>query len=307
MSADVGTLFPIVRGLISLTILLLIGTIVAGHITARALAGRDAAAQAHVDGWLSRLPGLLAWFLLTLSLGRGALQILSFAEPGEPVDLELVSALLLEGVWGTAWTLQTVAAFVLLAGSWLLRERRRKASWLGVGCVGVIVWAQSGMGHGADDVWRGPLGRIVGVVHQTGGGLWLGTLAVLTIVVFPVLRDDRRIALLASVVRSFSVPARVGAALLVGSGVAATWVYVRSLDSLVSTTYGRLVLAKVALLAITAAFGWWNWRVVTPALEGVESIAPTRLRRAVLLELAIGVVILGVTAVLTGSPTPSSE
>lgn len=215
MNAGIGTLFPIVRGLTSLAVLLLIGMHVAAHIATRRIAGRDTAAQAHIDGWLSRLPGLLAWFLLTLSLGRGALQVLSFAEPGEPIDRDLVSALLLEGTWGTAWLLQTVVAFVLLAGSWLLRTRHREARWFALSCVVVIVWAQSGMGHGADDLWPGPLGRMVSAVHQTGGGLWLGTLAVLSLVVFPVLRGDGRIVLLASVVRDFSVPARLGAALLV--------------------------------------------------------------------------------------------
>ncbi len=307
MTAGVGTLFPIVRGLISVTILVLIGTLVAQRIATRSIGGRDTAVDAHIEGWLSRLPGLLAWFLLTLSLGRGTLQVLSFTEPGQPIDRELVSALLLGGGWGTAWLMQTLAALVLLAGSWLLRARRREAGWLGLTCVGVIVWAQSGLGHGVDEVWAGALGRLVSVLHQSGGGLWLGTLAVLAVVVFPVLRIDGRIALLASVVRDFSVPARIGAALLVGSGIAATWVYVGSLGGLIGTTYGRLVLAKILLLAITAALGWWNWRVVTPALAGAESIAPARLRRAVVLELAIGVVILAVTAVLAGTPMPTDE
>jgi len=52
------------------------------------------------------------------------------------------------------------------------------------------------------------------------------------------------------------------------------------------------------------ALGWYNWRVVTPALEGAHATCRERLRRAVRLELLLGLVMLAITTMLVVSPLP---
>jgi copper transport protein len=88
------------------------------------------------------------------------------------------------------------------------------------------------------------------------------------------------------------------------SGIVATWKYVGSFAALVGSGYGRLVMAKIALVAVIAAAGWWNWRIVTPALEGSDESAPQWLRMGVTVELVLGSVVLAVTAVLVASWLP---
>lgn len=304
MTSSASFLFPLVRGLIATTLLLLVGIIIVEGIVARQLAGRDAAVDAHVRGWFSRLPGLLAWFLLMLSIARAALQVLSFVDPGEAVTPELIRGVLWQGNWGNAWVLQSCAAVALLAGSWLLRANDRFRRMLMIGLVAVLLWSQTGMGHAADELWGPWLGRIISLTHLIGGGYWLGTLAVLALTVFPVLRDEARLPLLASVVREFSIPARIGATLLLLSGVRATWSYTDSVSQLVNSSWGQLLIAKLVALGGVAAIGWWNWKVLTPSLEGAEPVAPTRLRRAVAIELTLGVILLAITALLVASPLP---
>lgn len=297
-------LYPMVRGLIALTLLLLVGIIIAEGIVARRLTGRDVTVDAALRGWFSRLPGLLAWFLLMLAIGRAALQLLSFVDPGEPVTMELIRGMLWQGTWGNAWLLQCCAALALLATSWLLRERERLRRGVMIGLVAVLLWSQTGMGHAVSELWGPWLGRIVSMTHLIGGGYWLGTLAILALTVFPILRDDSRVPLLAAVVRDFSVPARIGAALLLISGLRATWTDAGSIAALPGSRWGQLLIAKVACLLIVAALGWWNWKVVTPDLEAATSASPGRLRRAVAIELVLGVVILALTALLVASPLP---
>ncbi|MES2124707.1 MAG: CopD family protein [Gemmatimonadota bacterium] len=304
MSPAAVLLFPVVRGLITATLLLLTGLLVVEGIVARRITGHDASLDAELRGWLSRLPGLLAWFLLMLALGRGALQLLSFVDPGEPVSPELVRGVLWQGSWGNAWVLQCSAALALLASSWLLqaRERLRRAAALLL--ILVLLWSQTGMGHPADAIWGSALGRVVDLAHLIGGGYWLGTLGILAIAVFPALRTEARLPILAAVVRDFSLPARLGATLLLLSGASATWRYAGSIPSLIASEWGRVLLIKLACLAGVAALGWWNWKIVTPALESVGGGASKQLRRAVAVELALGVVILALTAVLVALPLP---
>ncbi|MEO7157133.1 MAG: CopD family protein, partial [Vicinamibacterales bacterium] len=281
MTPTTSLLFPLVRGLIAATLLLLVGIVIVEGIVARQLSGRDGEIDAHLRGWFSRLPGLLAWFLLMLSMARAALQLLTFVDPGESITPELIRGMLWQGTWGNAWLLQSCAALALLACSWLLRRNERVRRMVMIGCVATLLWSQTGMGHAADDLWGPWLGRIVSLAHLIGGGYWLGTLGVLALTVFPVLRSEARLPLLAAVVREFSVPARIGASLLLLSGARATWSYAGSVHQLISSSWGQLLLAKLVALAGVAAIGWWNWKVVTPSLEGAEPIAPNRLRRSV--------------------------
>lgn len=299
-------LFPVVRGLISLTILLLLGVPVAATLVRLHGPRPGMPAREVMDGWFERLPGLLAWFLLICSLLRGALQLLSFSEPGEPITTDFAQAVLLEGSWGAAWVAQSLAAFLLLAISWLWRREPRRLLMVMVLLMLVIVAAQGGLGHGADDAWPGLLGRAVHAVHVLGSGLWLGTLAILALVVVPSLRGDEGLPALASVVRAFSTPARIGVGLVAITGLTATWRYsggeVLSLPELL---WGRLLLLKVALVLGTMLLGAWNWRVGTPALVRGDSGADTTIRRAIALELLLAFVILALTAWLVASPLPS--
>lgn len=305
MSGALPLLFPVVRGLIAATLLLLIGIPVAAALVRRHGPRPALPARETMDGWFERLPGLLAWFLLICSLLRGALQLLSFADPGEPIGSDLVRAVLLEGSWGTAWMAQSVAAFLLLAISWLWRREPRRLTVAMVLLLLVAAAAEGGLGHGADELWPGVLGRVVHATHLLGSGLWLGTLAVLALVVLPLLRGDDALAYLAAILRAFSLPARLGALLVILSGVTATWRYSGGdLLALPGTAWGQLLLLKLLAVAGVMLLGWWNWRRGAPALVAGADDSPRALRRAIALELLLGAVILGLTAWLVGSPIP---
>lgn len=295
-----ATAFPLVRGLIFLGLLLLIGTVVS-RMVARPLLAPDDPATPVIEGWWRRLPGLLAWFILAGSLARGALQVLSFTDPGQPIHGDLVRAVLLDSGWGIAWMVQSASAFILLGLSWKLQDQPRVQYQVAGGLAVLMVVAQSGMGHGADAIWPAAVGRASHFVHLMGGGIWLGTLAILTIAVFPSLHG----ATLAHAVRRFSVPARIGALAVVATGVAGTLTYTRTLSDLIETPWGRLLSVKLVLLLGVFAAGWWNWRVITPALSAGSPPAPRSLRRAVTIELALAVTILVATAYLVGTATPN--
>ena len=305
MPGALPLLFPVVRGLIAATLLLLIGIPVAAALVRRHGPRPALHARETMDGWFERLPGLLAWFLLICSLLRGALQLLSFADPGVPIDTDLVRAVLLEGSWGTAWMVQSGVAFLLLAMAWLWRREPRRLTIAMVLLLVIAAGAEGSLGHGADEVWPGVLGRTVHAVHLIGSGVWLGTLAILALVVFPSLRREESLPQLAAIVRGFSYPARIGALLVVGSGTTATWRYSGGdLLALPGAVWGQLLVLKLLAVFGILALGWWNWRRITPSLTAGTPAAATSLRRAIAAELVLGAVALGLTAWLIGSPLP---
>jgi putative copper export protein len=65
------------------------------------------------------------------------------------------------------------------------------------------------------------------------------------------------------------------------------------------------LLLKVALLAGVAGIGRYNWRVVLPRLR--KDGDPSRVRRTARVELALGALLLAVTAALVALPAPGEQ
>jgi copper transport protein len=79
----------------------------------------------------------------------------------------------------------------------------------------------------------------------------------------------------AGVVAGFSATATVAVALLTLTGVAQGWRQLGGIDALWSTTYGRLLVAKVALVAAMVALGARNRQVVRSVGSPSPAVGPT--------------------------------
>ncbi len=300
----VAMLMPLIRGLILLTLLLLVGCAVVRRLVRTHLADADLTIRQRATLWLLILPRALATFLLALCLARSAAQLLLFMSPGEALDPDFAKAVLMGGTWGRSNVGQTAIAAFLFAAFTLARTRPRVMHGLLLAALPLLLWTQSGMGHATDERWPPLLGRLVHTGHLVGGGLWLGTLAVLAIAVLPNLLGQHRLGHLARVIAAFSIPARIGAALVVGSGLIASWHYGVTIQAALATDWGRYLVIKLLCFGGILLAGWWNWRRVTPALLQEQPGSDQRLRRAVRIELALGVALLIATALLVGSEHP---
>jgi len=118
-----------------------------------------------------------------------------------------------------------------------------------------------------------------------------------------------------SVVARFSSAAAISVILLTVAGLVLGIVQVGSLSRLFTTSYGQLLLAKIAIVAVIVAMAGYNRYRVLPALgvgsRAAVSVTSDRrrwrsLRRVMTLE-ALGIVaVLGVTAVLANTATSAS-
>ncbi len=171
-------------------------------------------------------------------------------------------------------------------------------------------------------------------VHVLAAAVWFGGLVALTLTLVPRIRGRRRdhdrpaaaetdrdpdadagLALsTAEVVVRFSTVAAWIAAGLIVAGLVLAWQEVGTIDALVSTDYGRMVVAKVVLVAVTVALAAFNrYRLVRdvaragldPSGEGDDDVVRswTRLSRVVRAEVVLLVAALAVTSVLV-SVTP---
>ena len=108
--------------------------------------------------------------------------------------------------------------------------------------------------------------------------------------------------MVAELVNAFSPTALAFAALVGTTGVFAAWLHVGTIPALWQSTYGKTLLLKLAILSIVGLTGAYNWLRVKPTLGQAEGAH--RIRRSGAIEVAVGVAILIVTAVLVATATP---
>ena len=286
-----------------------------GLVTATLLVGhRDRptvlAWEARTLGWARALTGLvLATGLATLAHQSAVVT----GRPGAALEIGEWTRLLGHSQFGTVWLVRH-GVLLLLAALLLLREREesvadrlalRGEAWLlaGVGAA-AMAWA----GHAAAVEGVGLPAALVDALHLLAAGAWLGALLPLAALLRAAARaegaDARPFAVLA--VRAFSRLAFTVMLLLVATGLANTWFQVGSVPALVGTSYGWLLLAKVALLIPVLLLAQHNRRRLLPRLGGdgdtVGRPAMARLGRFVAAEAGLGLLILLLTTALSLSP-----
>jgi copper transport protein len=150
------------------------------------------------------------------------------------------------------------------------------------------------------------------LVHLLGVAVWIGGLVGLVLLAFPATRgvsETDRVGLMAPVVSRFSDFAMVAVAVIVASGVLRGYLEIRSIDGLTGTSYGLTLLVKLAAFLPLLALGAINNRYTKPRIEraaaaGAPSPQLSTLRRLVTLEIAAGILILGITAALVALAPP---
>lgn len=309
--SESATVLPvIVRWGGFLALLGMIGSAVFNLVVLRRLRGTPGAPDVVLDraaygAWyLAAGAAALSALTLVLRLWQQATELYGGAEAFE--GWRLVG--LLNGtVWGLGWTLQALATVAFFVGLMVARAPHgRSVGWMGAGAAAVLVSAVPAFSGHAAAVERLPaLAIIADTLHVLGAGTWLGTLAALLAAGLPAAAfapGGEGPTSFAAMVRGFSPVALVGAGLAAATGVISALFHVNTPAALFGTTYGRMLLVKLAMLAIVAAFGFYNWRRVLPTLGDAASAA--RLRRSARMEIAVGVGVVLVTAILVALPTP---
>ena len=187
------------------------------------------------------------------------------------------------------------AAFALLAGLFALQAHARLArglSLFGLLAVGFAL-ALSGHAGAASPQW---LTRPAVLVHAVAVAFWVGSLVSLS----AALRADAGGAALAAFSRA--IPGVLAA--LVVSGTALAVVQVEQPSLLLSTAYGRLLCAKLLLVALLLMLAAWNRFRLTPAVAAGSDAARGRLRRTIAIELAVMAVVLALVAAWRFTPPP---
>jgi copper transport protein len=152
-------------------------------------------------------------------------------------------------------------------------------------------------GHSAADAGSSWTSELADWVHISAACLWIGGLIQLVLVVWPLLPDARRAALLA-----FSRLATVCVGLLLLAGVYLAILRLPELNDLWTTSYGQILLVKIALVALAFAWGGLHRLLAVPVVARGGTLP--RLRASLFGESMVGMIVLLVAAILVNANPP---
>jgi copper transport protein len=256
-------------------------------------------------GWLSAVVAALAELLVQGPYVAGA-------GLGDVTKWSLLDATL-HTTYGTAHSdrLLLLAAIAVALDMQLRELRRSRIAELVTGTLAVgvaVTYGVSGHAQAQNPRW---LAITSDSAHLAAMAVWLGGLVYLLVAVLPRREPDE----LRRVLPVFSRVAFCAICVLAVTGTYQAWLGIGAVDAITTTRYGQYVLIKVALFAGLLALGNLSRVAVQrryvrpvayamtddlPAIEDEADIGPVR--RSVLAEAVIAVVVLGVTAVLVAEP-----
>lgn len=251
------------------------------------------------------LSGVAAFWLQTgVMTGRAPVQALTLDSLSAALDTQ----------YGRVW-LARQGLSLLLAGviAWLLRGAPAAVHYAGFALAACLLAAMAFAGHAAAGEGVLLAAQLSSdVVHVLAAGTWLGALVPLALLLSWCRHSEAKWVgtVVREATRRFSWLGGVCVAALIVAGLVNAWNLVGGIAPLVGTTYGRLLLLKVALLAVLLVFAAMNLLHVRPQLlrspPRVRSFIfgglLAALQRNTMAEIGLGVLILAVVALLGVTP-----
>ena len=216
----------------------------------------------------------------------------------------ILQMMLMDTDVGLTWMVRIASLTVAVIAATLNQRAPALSLRLVTVCGAIALATLAWTGHGAmDEGSRRYLHFTSDIVHLLAAGSWLGALAAFALLLRSNnLTGDLQIRLLARMLTGFESAGALMVATLAITGVVNYLLVVGPvLETLTTSTYGALLSLKVFLFAGMLVFAAVNRFHLSPLLErsiqtGTPNVAINALRRSMILELSVAVIIMGLVA-----------
>jgi copper transport protein len=162
-----------------------------------------------------------------------------------------------------------VALVGVLVAYWSEADRRRWLSWVGLVLGFLVLAADALVSHSAATVEGRSLAIAAQLAHLYGIALWLGGLGYFATLFWrSMFREQSAATELAWAIPAFSVLAVGAVGLLTVSGLYLAKLHLGSVEQLLSTPYGRTLLAKLTVVALMLGLGGYHQFIVHRRIVG---------------------------------------
>jgi copper transport protein len=203
---------------------------------------------------------------------------------------------------------------IILIGIWFWIERKNQVSIktqlpMLVFALALIATTTM-MGHGASTEMAPPI--ILDYIHNLLSSIWIGGVIFLGFVVLPSitkLDGTVRDKITISLIPRFSAMIIIALGILIITGPMLLWFLDSNVSSLTDSTYGKLIMLKIAIASVMIAFGgFYQIRFIQQAKKDLKSTSVfKKLKKPLRFEAGLGIALLAVVALLVNSSLPAGE
>ncbi len=226
-------------------------------------------------------------------------------------------SVLTETQFGHAWLFRVAIDFVIGTTIWLAnRNSKRTLSLLRILATLSLIELVTLAWTGHAVATRGAFGivHLLGdAVHLLAAAFWPGSLVPLATFLTMLLRSNptEGIVLAVPIVRRFSASSLIAVAVLASTGLLNAIFMSGTLQALLASPYGRILVFKIILFSAMIGFGAWNLLILKPKLavelpnaKPAPKSAIQVLIRNVFLEIGLGTFVILIVALLGITPPP---
>lgn len=231
---------------------------------------------------------------------------MSDQSPWGLLDLADLNTVLEQTQFGQLWLGRMMVGVAL--GVVLSFGSRRSSSlnWLVLALGACLLITLAWAGHAAAGIHHRVLHLLADTLHLLMGAIWPMSLIPMTCFLWHIDRGnqnlpaDREIKAL----QRFSQSSLIVVLILVMTGMINGWLMVGSWEALLTTTYGRLLLGKMLVVAIMIGLGAFNRLYLLPRMREGPGMFRA-LRRTILVESGLALVVLLIVGTMGMTSPPS--
>ena len=221
----------------------------------------------------------------------------------------------LETTFGATWMFRMVTTAILL-GVWFWMERGKHITRLNqipmLVLSLILIGTTTMMGHGAASGQFSA--TLIDYVHNLVAALWIGGIIFFAFTLLPTfssLDASKRERMALVMIPRFSIAFVIAVGVVIISGPVLMWLLESDVSLIAESTYGKLIMAKIAIASAMIAMGvFFQFKVQKPGEEAVKTKSiqiHRKLQKFLKIDTALGVMLLGVVALLANGTLPAGE
>jgi copper transport protein len=233
----------------------------------------------------------------------------------QTVRLETSPMEAIQTYFGTIWLARMIITIVLL-GIWFTLDRKtnvtKKIQIPMLVAMLALISTSSLIGHGAASGETPAL--ILDYIHNLVAAVWIGGIFYFVFTLLPALsklKEENREKMSLALIPRFSIAFIISIGIVIITGPLLMWFLESDVGLITESVYGQLIILKIAIASVMVALGgFFQFRVQKTAEKNFQSgkiDVHRKLRRSLKVDAALGVVLLGVVALITNGTLPEGQ
>ena len=217
--------------------------------------------------------------------------------------------------FGTVWLARMIITIVLL-GIWFGMDRKKtlsKKNQIPMLIVSLVLISTSSLiGHGAASEQIGALA--LDYIHNLVSAVWIGGIIYFVFTLLPTfsqLKENTREKMSLLVIPRFSIAFIISIGIVIITGPTLMWFLESDVGLITESVFGQLIILKIAIAAIIVGLGGFlQLNIQNNAEKNFSSGKITvhkKLKKSLKVEAVLGIILLGVVALLTNGTLPAGE